>query len=147
MWLNLQVSNAHRLLLLSSDLKSVCIFLTILKALSQSALLFGNTSKVMANLERRLNLFPSTLHISPQKCSMSLSSSHFAVNSSHKLSPKRCLLTSISEKTWETRMNFKAILNTYTIPVFPGQNRWSWQIPCQMTGTPCDKKITGYRSI
>jgi hypothetical protein len=45
--------------LFKSDLNSVCIFLMIEKALSdsESALLFGNTNKVFASFERTPNLF------------------------------------------------------------------------------------------
>ena len=47
--------------LFKSDLNSVCIFLMIEKALSdsESALLFGNTNKVFASFERTPNLFVS----------------------------------------------------------------------------------------
>ena len=45
--------------LFKSDLNSVCIFLMIEKALSESALLFGNTNNVFASFERTPNLFVS----------------------------------------------------------------------------------------
>jgi len=48
----------------------VCIFLVIEKALSESALLFGNTNKVFASFERTPNLFvrEKSFPISPQNC-------------------------------------------------------------------------------
>ena len=55
-WLNLQASREQIVSFFNSDLNSVFIFLTIEKALSQSALLFGSTNRLLASFARTPNL-------------------------------------------------------------------------------------------
>ena len=64
-------SNEQSVSFFNSDLNSVCIFLTIENALSQSALLLGRTKRALANFDNTLNRFlslkmSSTVDITPQ---------------------------------------------------------------------------------